>query len=83
VLAIFASPHTPENWIAMNTNPAVREAARVYYAAIDASTARQTRALEAGVLTARVVRLSGAHSMFLSNEPDTLREMRAILVRLK
>jgi pimeloyl-ACP methyl ester carboxylesterase len=83
VLAIFASPHTPENWIAKNTNPAVGEAARAYYAAIDASTERQTRALEAGVPTARVVRLRGAHYMFLSHEPDTLREMRAFLVRLK
>jgi pimeloyl-ACP methyl ester carboxylesterase len=83
VLAIFASPHTPENWIAKNTNPAVGEAARAYYAAIDASTERQTRALEAGVPTARVVRLRGAHYMFLSDEPDTLREMRAFLVRLK
>jgi pimeloyl-ACP methyl ester carboxylesterase len=83
VLAIFASPHTPENWISKNTNPAVGEAARAYYAAIDASTERQSRALEVGVPSARVVRLRSAHYMFLSNEPDTLREMRAFLVRLK
>jgi len=83
VLAIFASPHTPENWIVKSTNPEVGEAARAYYAAIDASTERQTRALEAGVPTARVVRLRAAHYMFLSDEPDTLRETRAFLVRLK
>jgi non-heme chloroperoxidase len=83
VLAIFASPHIPEHWIAKSTNPAVREAARAYYTAIDASTERQTKALEAGVPTARAVRLRGAHYIFLSNEPDTLREMRAFLIRLK
>src|SRR5947207_12937881 len=49
VLAIFASPHIPENWMTRSTDPAVREAARVYYAAIDASTERQMTALEAGV----------------------------------
>jgi non-heme chloroperoxidase len=83
VLAIFASPHSQENWIARNTNPAVGEAARAYYAAIDASTERQARALEPGVPSARVVRLRGAHYLFLSNAPDTLREMRAFLATLK
>jgi non-heme chloroperoxidase len=83
VLAIFASPHVPENWIAKSTNPAVGEAARAYYAAIDASTERQARALEAGVPTARVVRLRSAHYIFLLNEPDTLREMRAFFDGLK
>jgi pimeloyl-ACP methyl ester carboxylesterase len=83
VLAIFASPHTPENWIAKSTNPAVREEGSAYYTAINASTERQTRAFEAGVPTARVVRLRGAHHIFLSDEPDTLREMRAFLVNLK
>ena len=37
--------------------PPYEEAAKSYYAAIDASTERQTKALEAGVATARVVRL--------------------------
>jgi hypothetical protein len=83
VLAIFASPHTPENWIAKSTNPAVREEGSAYYTAINASTERQTRAFEAGVPTARVVRLRGAHHIFLSDEPDTLREMRAFLANLK
>jgi len=67
----------------MRTNPAVREAASAYYAAIDASTESQARALESGVPAARVVRLTGAHYIFLSNESDTLREMRAFLLSLK
>lgn len=83
LLAIFASPHIPENWIAKSTNPAVRERASAYYTALDASTEKQARAVEAGAPTARVVRLTGAHYIFLSNEPDTLREMRAFLSGLK
>lgn len=82
-LAIVASPHTPENWIARSENPQVREAAKTYYAAIDAATDRQIKAFESGVPTARVVRLRGAHYMFLSNAEDTLREMRAFLGGLK
>ena len=83
VLAIFASPHIPEIWIAKSTDPAVREAAGAYYAALNASTEKQVRAVEAGVPTARVVRLTGAHHIFLSNEPDILREMRDFLADLK
>jgi hypothetical protein len=51
-------------------------------AVIDALTDRQAKALERGVPTARVVRLRGAHHLFLSNESDTLREMRAFLAGL-
>jgi len=82
-LAIFASPHIPENWMAKSTNPAVRDAASAYYTAINASTEMQARAFEAGVPTARVVRLTGAHHIFLSNESETLRELRAFLVSAK
>ena len=78
-LAMFALPHTPESWIDRSENPQVQEAARTYYAAIDAATARQAKAFESGVPAARVVRLRGAHYMFLSNAEDTLREMRAFL----
>ena len=83
VLAIFASPHTPEHWTAKSTDSAVKEVAGAYYAAINAATEKQARAFDAGVPTARVVRLAGAHHIFLSNEPDVLREMRAFLARLK
>jgi non-heme chloroperoxidase len=82
-LVIFASPHVPESWVAKSTNPRIQEAARTYYAMVDAATERQARSLEAGVPTARVIRLRGAHYIFLSNETDTLREMRAFLASLK
>jgi non-heme chloroperoxidase len=82
-LVIFALPHVPESWIDKSTDPTKREAARIYYAGIDAATERQAKALEEGVPTARVIRLRGAHYIFLSNEPDVLREMRAFLAGLK
>jgi hypothetical protein len=82
-LVIFALPHVPESWIDKITDPTTREAARVYYAAIDAATERQAKALEDGVPTARVVRMRGGHHIFLSHEGETLREMRAFLAGLK
>lgn len=82
-LVIFALPHVPESWIEKSTDPTTREAARNYYAAIDAATERQAKALEEGVPTARVVRVRGGHYIFLSNESETLRETRAFLAGLK
>jgi non-heme chloroperoxidase len=82
-LVIFALPHVPESWIDKSTDPTTREAARIYYAGIDAATEQQAKALEEGVPTARVVRLRGAHHIFLSNEWETIREMRAFLAGLK
>jgi non-heme chloroperoxidase len=82
-LVIFALPRVPESWMDKSTDPTTREAARIYYTGIDAATERQAKALEEGVPTARVIRLRGAHYIFLSNEPDILREMRAFLAGLK
>jgi non-heme chloroperoxidase len=82
-LAIFAVPHVQERWIDKSTDPAAREAGRAYFTRIDALTEKQAKAFERGVPTARVVRLRGAHHIFLSNEADVLREMRAFLAGLK
>jgi hypothetical protein len=82
-LVIFVIPHVQENWINKSTDPVVREAARAYFTALDALTEKQAKALEGGVPTARVVRLRGAHYIFLSNEPDVRREMRAFLTGLE
>ena len=82
-LVIFALPHRQERWIAKSPDPAVRQAAEAYFSAIDAATERQAKALEAGVPSARVVRLPDAHFIFLSNERDVLRETRAFLAGLK
>ena len=82
-LVLFAVPHVQESWINRSTDPAVREAVRAYFARIDALAEKQAKAFEDGVHTARVVRLRGAHYIFLSNEADVLREMRAFLTDLK
>jgi pimeloyl-ACP methyl ester carboxylesterase len=82
-LVVFAIPHVPENWINESTDPGVRESARAYFAAVDALAEMQAKALETSVPTARVIRLRGAHYIFLSNESDVLRDIRAFLAGLK
>lgn len=82
-LAIFALPHVPESWIDKSADPAVKEAAKAYFTAVDALTERQAKSFEAGVPTARVVRLRGAHYIFVSNERDVIREMGGFLASLK
>ena len=82
-LVILAIPHLQESWMARSTDAAVREAARTYFTAVDVLTEKQAQALEAAVPTARVVRLPGAHYIFLSNEGDVIREMKAFLAGLK
>ncbi len=80
VLAIFANPHSQGAWVDNSTDPAVRTAAKAYSAALTSLVARQVKAFSDGVPTARVIVLPGAHHyVFLSNEADVLREMRAFL----
>jgi non-heme chloroperoxidase len=81
-LVIFANPHSQGTWVDDNPDPAVRTAARVYSTALSALTERQEKAVENGASRAQVITLPGAnHYVFLSNEADVLREMRAFLAR--
>ncbi len=83
-LIIFANPHGLETWGGGNTDPTVRTAAKSYSSALAALTERQEKAVENGVPTAHVITLSGAHHyVFLSNEADVMREMRAFLTGLR
>jgi pimeloyl-ACP methyl ester carboxylesterase len=82
-LVIFAIPHLQDSWSDKSPDPAVRQASQAYFKAIDAATEKQAKALEGGVPNTRVVRLPGAHFIFLSNQRDVLRETRAFLARLK
>ena len=66
-----------------SSDPAVRQAAKAYFTKVDALTEKQAKAFEDGVLSARVVRLRGAHYVFLSNEPEVLNEIRTFLAGLK
>jgi len=83
-LAIFAIPHGEGRWVDSNTDPKVIGEAKAYSAALTPLTETQIKEFEKGVPTARVVRLRGAnHYVYLSNEADVLREMRAFLHGLR
>ena len=78
MLAIFANPHLPGPY-PYNT-PAERAAA---VASDTKMVDAQAKAFQAGVPTARVVQIPQAnHYVFLSNEADVLREMRAFIEHL-
>jgi non-heme chloroperoxidase len=78
VLAIYANPRDPAPY-AYNA-PAERA---TFEALQTAGIEAQARAFERGVPSSRVVRLPHAnHYVFLSNETDVLREMRAFLAGL-
>jgi non-heme chloroperoxidase len=82
-LAIFAIPHAHAKWMTDSADPTVRDAAKAFWATEDALTTRQAMAFEDGVSTAHVVRLRAAdHYVYLSNEADVLREMRAFISSL-
>lgn len=83
-LIVFGIPHGLGTSIEASTNPNVREAAAKYTAALTAVSERQIKVVEDVMPTARIVRLAGAHHyIFLSNEADVLREMRAFLDGLR
>ena len=77
ILSIYA---IPQDLGAFYSNAIARAAAEATNAAINEA---QAMAFETGVPSARVVRLPHAnHYVFLSNEADVLREMRAFLTSL-
>jgi len=58
-------------------DPKVREAVQTFSGKMDALTEKQVNEFEHGVPSAKVVRIPNAnHYVFLSNEADTLREMK-------
>ena len=83
-LAIFAIPIAQPKWMTDSADAKVREAAKAFFAAEDALTARQAKAFEDGVPTAHVVRLPGAgHYVYITNEADVLREMNSFFSTLR
>ncbi len=83
-LVIFANPHGLGTWVDGSTDARVRTAAKSYSSALAALTERQEQTVENGVPTAHVITLPGAHHyVFLSNEADVVREVRAFLTGLR
>ena len=79
--ALFlVSAQNPGRWADNSTDPKVRE----QVAGLRAVLGRQAKAIEEAIPTARVVQLPDAnHYVFLSNEAEVLREMRAFLGQLR
>jgi pimeloyl-ACP methyl ester carboxylesterase len=76
----LVSSQSPGRWVETTTDPVIKE----QIAGLSAFTDRQAKAVEDGLPGARVVRLPDAnHYVFLSNEADVLREMRAFLSRAR
>ena len=78
--ALFlVSSQSPGRWSETSTDPKIKE----QIAGLSAFTERQAKAIEDGLPSARVVRLSGAnHYVFLSHEADVVREIRSFLERV-
>ncbi|HEU4691631.1 MAG TPA: alpha/beta hydrolase, partial [Vicinamibacterales bacterium] len=76
----LVSSQSPGRWAETSTDPKIKE----QMAAMSALLERQAKSIEDGLPRARVVKLPGAHHyVFLSNEADVLREMRAFLGSLR
>jgi pimeloyl-ACP methyl ester carboxylesterase len=75
--ALFlVSSQSPGRWAETSTDPVIK----AQMAAMSALQDRQAKSIEAGLPAAKVVKLPGAnHYVYLSNEADVLREMRAFL----
>jgi pimeloyl-ACP methyl ester carboxylesterase len=79
-LVIFAEPHDPGAWLKSSTDPAAQEAAKAFAAIESGLVEKQARAIEEAVPTAHVIRIANAnHFVYLSNQPEVLREMRAFI----
>ena len=75
VLAIFAIPHDPGLFAKKDV-----VALETFEASDTASTEAQAKAFETGVRSAHVARLRHAnHAIYMSNEAEVLREMRAFI----
>jgi non-heme chloroperoxidase len=77
-LAIYAIPHELGPWVNMDDS-----AVRATVADFETAAEAQAREFQNSVARAQVVRLPRAnHYVFLSNEADVLRELRAFLLQL-
>jgi pimeloyl-ACP methyl ester carboxylesterase len=76
----LVSSQSPGAWADASTDPKTRE----QLAALNGFLERQAEAIREGLPSAKVVKLTRAnHYVFLSNEAEVLREMRAFLASLR
>jgi len=82
-LFIFANPHSLGTWVDENTDSSVRTEAKDYSTALGLLTERQENSVKEGIPTAQVITIARAnHYVYLSDEPDVLRDINAFLARL-
>lgn len=84
VLAVCAMPQVTHGYLHNSSDPKLRAAADAYDAHYNAAKEKQLKAFEQGIPHARVVRIPNAdHYIYITNEAEVLREMRAFLSTLK
>lgn len=82
-LFIFANPHSLGAWVDSNADASVQSDTKAYHSALGAMTERQEKSVESGAPTAHVINIPhGNHFVFLSNETECLRAIRAFLSKL-
>ena len=84
VLALCAMPQRPPQAGSQERTEDARAAIEAYSLRFNAAKEKQLEAFEAGIPHSRVVRVPNAdHYVFITNEAEVLREMRAFLAKLK
>lgn len=82
-LFIFANPHSQGAWVNRSTHASVRSAASAYSAPMESLVTKQENAIKSAMPMARVGTIRNAHHfVYLSNEPEALREVRNFLLGL-
>jgi pimeloyl-ACP methyl ester carboxylesterase len=76
----LVSSQSPGLWAETSVDPTIKER----MAALDGFLERQAAAIREGLPSARVVKFTRAnHYVYLSNEAEVLREIRAFAARLR
>jgi hypothetical protein len=84
VLALCAMPQVTPRYLLDSPNPDVRAATQAYDAHYRAAKEKQLKSFEEGISHSSVVRIANAdHYIFITNEAEVLRRMRAFLSTLK
>jgi hypothetical protein len=81
---IYASPHSLGPWIEQNPDPAVQSEGRKFKASRDALGAKQIAAVREAFPGDTMITIPGAnHYVFMTNEAEVLRAIRAFVSGLK